>query len=692
MKYYSLPVLILISIISCDANKQKVYNYPYLENKKETVTHFGIDYTNYFSNLENFKDQQLEWWFEEQDSLTSSYFSDNRLSEYELKLEKSYNRDSPGYYWYRNSRENYFYWHDNDSTQALFRGSHETTEDTLIFEAEYHKTVHFYGPNPEGTRYILFISEEEGDYLRINDIESGNILFETDKDMNMNQMSYAIWADTEHVIFTGWPNKDNSKDSYLAIANINTGEITKIFSGEDVDDYNPEHFIRPHLTYGSNILQGVLINASESYNAYTTNLKHVTNNPVWEPLYKQNDSILYYTTEKDGSLYFLRYKKGKKVFARSILEEVTDPFKDEILFEAQDNTEITQFALSKSNVYVATSENGVDAKVYSIEDKGVNIVDLEYPISDIEFYDYDQALEVTTLLESSWKSNYKFIDIQDDGNTVSVNKTASRNTPEEFKTFQTEIVNVASHDGTMVPMTIIKASDFKGAGDNKGVITAYGAYGYPADPIYSREILDFVSQGNIYAIAHIRGGGEKGLKWYEAGVKENKPNTWKDLMACSRYLKESGYVARNRLGLYVASAGGICMMAVNEEPEMYKALVGVSASLNPLRLGYNEDYNSSDNDYDFGNIMTKEGLKALLALDPVTNIKRDKEYPSVLLMVGSNDELVPMYESAKYIANLQSITPIGTNPYLLEVFKGESHFLPTQDTNLRTMLFFNTEL
>lgn len=281
----------------------------------------------------------------------------------------------------------------------------------------------------------------------------------------------------------------------------------------------------------------------------------------------------------------------------------------------------------------------------------------------------------------------------DDSLNITVNEKVTRNTSSEFKNIENVIVEVKSHDGAMVPMTIIKPKNFKIDSSTKAIIMAYGAYGITVEPFYNAAILDFVRKGNVFAFAHIRGGAEKGLKWYTSAIKENKKNSWKDLLSCSQYLKDNEFVNTEKLGVYFSSAGGVtAAMAINENPEMYKAAVGEAPMLNPLRLGYQTNYNATDNNYDFGTKSTLEGLKSLLLLDPIVNLKNNKNYPNTLIISGGKDELVPIYDGAKYIAFLQNQNLKTNNAYLLDIVKDEGHNLSPKETTRKALFFFNKEL
>ncbi|MGJ8715937.1 MAG: prolyl oligopeptidase family serine peptidase [Maribacter stanieri] len=692
MKYYFSTILLLV-LTSCTSQKSNSIEYPYLENSNKSVNEHGIEYSSIFSNLEDVEDPKTKKWLSIQDSLVRDYYSSNSIQEYIGSLDYIHKTTNPDYYWLKNSNNAYYYWRDNDSTQVLYKRSRITNELKPIFSANYDYTIHWYKPNKEGTMFILFISDSIGDYLRVIDINNKEILFETAKDMNTQQVSYAVWANEKQFIFTGWPNPDNSKNSYLALADISNGSIKKIMTGDHIPEHNEEHFIRPNISYGSDILQALLISGSESYEGFYTSLKTVADKPTWKQVMHVKDSVLYYPKERNGHMYFLRYKNGQKNLVKTTVNNIKDASKDIVLFKPEGDYIITSYAISNDNAYVITSKYGIEHRLYAIDKENkVKLLELDYPITGLRFYTYDTRLGMATLLQSSWKENYVFIDI-DDSLNIKINEEITRKTPSEFRDIITEIVDVRSFDGTIVPMTILKSKDFDRSNPQKAIITAYGSYGISMEPYYSNHVLNFVKEGNIFAIAHVRGGSEKGLAWYTDAIKTNKYRSWKDLLACSQFLKDSAYTAPERLGIYFSSAGGITSgMAINENPQMFKAAVGEVPLLNPLRLSYQENYNASDNDYDFGTTSTLEGLKSLLALDPVYNLKPNKKYPNTLIINGELDELIPTYDAAKYIAFLQNHSIKDDRIYLLDIIKDEGHALDTDTTTEKALFFFDNEL
>ena len=682
-------------IFSCKENSYKNYTYPEITNDSTLITKFGISYTNYFTNLENLESKNLFGWLALQDSISESYFDKNNFQNYLTLLKDDKNGIEQANYWYRTiNEEEYFYWMDNDSLQVLYMGN-KLKKDKIALSFIMDDYIHFYQPSSDGTKVQIILSKEDGDFLQVIDISNQNVLFETSEGINPNFLSHSVWVGNNNIAYTAFPNADNSKSSYVALSNILTGKTEVIFSGSDIESNNVEDYLIPVISSDkSNNFQIYVGNATEHYSAYNSKIVN-REKPTFnfKPLFTNRDSIIYYAKEKKDNFYFLRYKNGKKTYVKSIIDSIEYPSKDKLIFKPKEEEEIASFTLTQNQSYVITTKDGTSSFLYNITPNGENkLMDLNYPISHLSFYQDLLDQPFTIVQSQGWNKNYSFFNIND-AQVISDNEKMTRETSEKFNNIINEIIEIESHDGIMVPMTIIKTKDYKPVGNNKAVIYAYGAYGLNIDPIYSEAILEFVSKGNIFAIAHVRGGGEKGLEWYNNGVGDKKYNSWNDLLFCSQYLKNKGYTKQNGLGVLFDSAGGItCGMAINKEPGMFNAVVGISPMFNPIRLANQKSYNAGDNDYDFGTIDNENGFNSLMALDPIVNFSPKNTYPSTLIMTGNNDDLVPICDSSKYIALLQENRIDKSKPYILDVFEGEGHYLSTGETFNKAMFFFNKEL
>ncbi|GGP23260.1 prolyl oligopeptidase [Silvimonas iriomotensis] len=230
-----------------------------------------------------------------------------------------------------------------------------------------------------------------------------------------------------------------------------------------------------------------------------------------------------------------------------------------------------------------------------------------------------------------------------------------------------------ARDGTRVPLSIVSKKGLKRDGKNPTRVEAYGSYQIVSSPYFSTRFISFLEQGGVMAAAHVRGGGEYGKRWWQAGKGPNKPNTWRDLIDCCKSLIKDGWTDPQHLAIEGGSAGGITVgRAMTEAPELFAVVVSDVGSSNPVRMEFSP--NGPDNIDEFGSIKTAAGFKDLLAMDSTQHVKNGVRYPAVLLTTGVNDPRVAPWEVSKMAARLQKATTSG-KPVILSVDYDAGHGL-----------------
>jgi prolyl oligopeptidase len=166
-------------------------------------------------------------------------------------------------------------------------------------------------------------------------------------------------------------------------------------------------------------------------------------------------------------------------------------------------------------------------------------------------------------------------------------------------------------------------------------------------------------------VAHVRGGGEFGEDWHQAGQKATKPNTWKDFIACAEYLVAQGYTRPEHIGIQGGSAGGILIgNAIAERPDLFGAAVMRVGLVDMMRA--ETTANGVGNVPQFGTVTTEDGFRALLAMDAYQKLRDGVAYPPMLLTTGYNDKRVDAWQPGKFAARLQAATA-SRGPVLLRV-------------------------
>ncbi len=258
----------------------------------------------------------------------------------------------------------------------------------------------------------------------------------------------------------------------------------------------------------------------------------------------------------------------------------------------------------------------------------------------------------------------------------------------------TETVVARAPDGTRVPISVTHRRGLRRDGSAPALVEAYGAYGFSYDPIFHPQIMPFLRDGGLWAVAHVRGGGEFGEAWHLAGKGSNKPNTWHDFIACVEALEADGFTSSSKAVGFGASAGGIMIgRTVTERPDLLAGAVMWAPMVNTLRFETTEG--GPENVAEYGSVATPDGYAALLAMDSYSHVVAGTNYPAVLITIGLNDHRVPPWMGAAMAARLQAASRSG-KPVLLRVDDQGGHHVmgaskQDMDAQITDMLAFTLQ-
>jgi len=228
-------------------------------------------------------------------------------------------------------------------------------------------------------------------------------------------------------------------------------------------------------------------------------------------------------------------------------------------------------------------------------------------------------------------------------------------------------------DGAPVPISIVYKKGIQRTGDNPLLLTGYGSYGCSYDPGFSSSRLSLLNRGVVVAIAHIRGGSEKGRRWYEDGKFLKKKNTFTDFITCAEYLIEQGWTSPQRLAISGGSAGGLLMGSViNLRPDLFHAVVADVPFVDVVTTILDDDLPLSMMEREeWGDPNDKLYYDYMKSYSPYDNVEA-KAYPNLLITAGLNDARVAYWEPAKWTAKLRSLKT-DTNILLLKTNMGAGH-------------------
>src|SRR5215203_100610 len=238
--------------------------------------------------------------------------------------------------------------------------------------------------------------------------------------------------------------------------------------------------------------------------------------------------------------------------------------------------------------------------------------------------------------------------------------------------YETRQVFFTSKDGTRVPMFITFKKGLKLDGSNPAFLYGYGGFGISVTPAFSLAQVVWMERGGVYAVASLRGGGEYGEDWHQAGSKLKKQNVFDDFIAASEWLIANGYTSRQKLAVAGYSNGGLLTAAsMVQRPDLFGAVIVGVGVLDMLRFhkftigwGWTSDYGSPDDPEEF---------KALYAYSPYHNLKPGTVYPPTLITTADHDDRVVPAHSFKFAAALQRVNAAGPNPTLIRIETRAGH-------------------
>jgi prolyl oligopeptidase len=390
--------------------------------------------------------------------------------------------------------------------------------------------------------------------------------------------------------------------------------------------------------------------------------------PVWRKVADFSDEVGDVVVHGDD-LYLLTFKNAPRYRIIRLDARNPDLSAAETIIPAGDAV-IVDMSQAQDALYVHILDGGVDRVLrvpYGSKPKA-DYISLPFEGS-ASVMATDPRLPGALLSLGSWTKAYKIYAY--DSSTRQLSKTTlepdGRN--DEFTSVESEEVKVRSYDGTLVPLSIAHPKGMKLDGKNPTTLRAYGAYGVSLGPEFDQMLLAWYERGGVYAVCHVRGGGEYGEEWHKQGKEQTKPNTWLDFIACARYLVEEKYTSPGYLAGQGASAGGIPIgRAITEQPDLFAAAIFDYGGVDMLRI--DATANGAPNIVEFGSTKTQDGFNALYAMSPLQHVKNGTPYPAVLLTTGMNDPRLSPWQPGKLAARLQAAS-ISGRPVLLYVdYKG----------------------
>jgi len=383
-----------------------------------------------------------------------------------------------------------------------------------------------------------------------------------------------------------------------------------------------------------------------------------------------------YDVDYRNNLFYIRTNKGAKNF-RIVTAPVEDPseknWKEFVAHRPA--VKVEGISLFANHAVLSEWENGLQQlEVLDFKTNKRHRIEFPEPV-------YSAGLSSnreynTSVVRYSYNSMVRPNSVFDyDMNTGKTTLLKQTEVPGGFDAanYKSERVWATASDGTKIPMSMVYRKGVKMDGSAPLLLYGYGSYGASIPPGFATSRLALLDRGVIYVIAHIRGGGEMGEEWRQAGRMMNKMNTFTDFIACAESLIKMKYTSKDRLVIQGGSAGGLLMGVVsNLRPDLFKAVVSQVPFVDVLNTMLDASLPLTTSEYiEWGNPNEKAAFDYMKTYSPYDNIAK-KDYPAMLVKVSVNDSQVPYWEGTKLVAKLRTMKT-DNNPLLLKVNFGAGH-------------------
>jgi len=385
----------------------------------------------------------------------------------------------------------------------------------------------------------------------------------------------------------------------------------------------------------------------------------------------------YYPDHRGDRFYFMTNDAGINFRVVSApVDNYADPAQWKEVVPYRKPVRIETIDLFKNHLVVRLRENGLPAfEIYDLRATPAKVHRVSFPepaytttpapneefdtnvfrygyqsmVTPFSVYDYDLDSRKQTLLKRTEVIGYD---------------------PAKYKS---ERFFVTASDGAKIPVAIVYKRGLDPRAKNPLLLYAYGSYGSSTGDTFNSNRISLLDRGMVYAIAHIRGGGEMGKEWHEAGRMMTKKNTFTDFIAVADELVKEGYTTKDKLAIQGGSAGGLLMGAVvNMRPDLFKAVMAYVPFVDVMNTMLDATLPLTTQEYiEWGNPNEKEAYFYMKSYDPYSNVEK-KAYPAMLVRTSLNDSQVGFWEGTKWVAKLRA-NKTDDNPLILRVNMGAGH-------------------
>jgi prolyl oligopeptidase len=423
---------------------------------------------------------------------------------------------------------------------------------------------------------------------------------------------------------------------------------------------------------GSNYVVGVVVNGVQNeFKLYIAPLSSLAGDKTpWVKVADNTDDVTGFDVAGE-KLYLLTHKDASRFKVVSVPLASPDLKAAQIVLPQSDAV-VTGIAAAQDALYVRRMNGGVSDFLHIAFASGAKPAMVKLPFAgDVDGLTTDPRRPGAVFSLGGWTRFGGYYAYEPAAGRVVDTKLQPQGKYDNPPDLVSTEVKVKAKDGTLIPMSIVHRKGVKLDGSNPTILYGYGAYGISMTPFYRPTNLPWFNRGGVFAVAHVRGGGEYGEDWHKAGQKLTKPNTWNDAIACADWLVAQKYTVPAKLAIWGGSAGGIFVgRSITERPELFAAAVDEVPVSDAVRWEFTS--NGVPNIPEFGTVKEADGFKGLLEMSSYAHVKDGVKYPAVLLITGINDPRVDSWEAGKMAARLQA-AQAGDRPILMRIDYDAGH-------------------
>ena len=660
-------------------------------SKPVTEDYFGIKVVDEFRNFENLKDPSVINWMQSQTNYSDSVLNKIPNKEYYVNKRIEFDQRQSFSVDRINITENDFCFYlkkraDENTAKLYYRKGFQSTE-TEIFNPENYNPksdkkyiINYIKPNYDGSKVAIALTEsgKEISEIIIYDLESHKILPDLVTNCWPTNGGGISWLpDNNSFIYLQFPVTDPNSDLFMknmqaVVYKIgqNPKELNVILSKKNNPNLkiNLEDYPIVKLpTKESQYLFGYIAGATNFNDTYYQPASLINKQNQWKLLFSKEEKIDGFIVKND-SIIFISEKNGANAIYCTSLK--SPDFKNlKLIIPSIPNEVINGLYQIKDGFVFSSSKNGVEVKLYLYQNNKIENLILPFPSGDITVTTQNNESNDFWINCTGWKNDNERFKFDSITKKFTPENLASIVEYPEFKDIIVKEITVKSHDGLDIPLSLIYKKDLPKDKRNPLLIDAYGAYGINNSPFLDMTFMLWALKGGIVAIAHVRGGAEKGESWHLGGFKDTKPNSWKDLISCAEYMISENYTSADKIAIWGQSAGGITVgRAMTERPGLFKVAIITAGIVNSLRIEAMP--NGLNSVKEFGSKNIESEFKALYEMDAYHHIKKNIKYPATFITTGINDPRVAPWMPVKFAAKLQTDNT-ANNPILLKVdYKG----------------------